>query len=207
MSKLLEALAVMAELTGTEWSKPAIKVIQQELSAYPEQDVLGAIRRCQGELRHRVTLADILDRIPSQHPGVEEAWAQVSKVMNNEQVSSIVWTEQMREGFGAAVAVQDDKIAARMAFKEVYTRAVREARANRQLPSWSVSLGYNKALRDECVREAAQRNLISQVYAAKLLAHDPPRDEAMKLIESEYVDIKTIMQEVTHALPTMPRAD
>ena len=181
MSKLLEALAVMAELTGTEWSKPTIKVIEKELSAYPENDVLLAIRRCQGELRHRVTLADILDRIPSQHPGVEEAWAQVSKVMNNEQVS-IVWTEQMREGFGAAVAVQDDKIAARMAFKEVYTRAVSEARGNRSLPTWSVSLGYDPGMRADCVREAQRKNLISQVYAAKLLAYDPPTDEAVKLI-------------------------
>lgn len=182
MSKLLEALAVMAELTGTDWSKPAIRVIEQELSVYPEADVLTAIRKCQGELRHRVTLADILDRTPSQHPGVEEAWALVSKTMNNEQVS-IVWTDEMREGYGAAVAVQDDKVASRMAFKEVYGKAVSTARASRRLPTWSVSLGYDPAMRADCVREAQQKNLISQVHAAKLLGYDPPTAEAVKLIE------------------------
>lgn len=182
MSKLLEALAVMAELTGTDWSKPAIRVIEHELSAYPEADVLGAIRKCQGELTRRVTLADILDRIPSQHPGVEEAWALVSQTMNNEYVS-IVWTEQMSKAYGAARAVQNDKIAARMAFKEVYSRELREARANHVFPKWSISLGYDPIMREECIREAAQKNLIGQAHAARLLAHDPPTAEAVKLIE------------------------
>ena len=74
------------------------------------------------------------------------------------------------------------QIAARMAFKEVYTRAVSEARGNRSLPTWSVSLGYDPGMRADCVREAQRKNLISQVYAAKLLAYDPPTDEAVKLI-------------------------
>jgi hypothetical protein len=182
MSKLLEALAVMAELTGTDWSKPAIRMIEHELSAYPEADVLGAIRKCQGELTRRVTLADILDRIPSQHPGVEEAWALVSQTMNNEYVS-IVWTEQMRKAYGAALAVQDDKISARMAFKEVYSRELREARANHVFPVWNASLGYDPIMREECVKRAAQRNLIGQAHAAKLIGYDPPTEEAKKLLE------------------------
>lgn len=183
MHKLLESLAVLAELTGTDWSKPAIRVIEQELSAYPEQDVLSAIRRCQVELRHRVTLADILDRIPSQHLGVEEAWSQIVKVMGDEQVS-ICWTDEMRKAYGAAAPLADDLVAARMAFKEVYTKLLSEARVKRSLPSWSVSLGYDKTLRDDCVREAAQKNLISQAWAAKFLTHDPPTEEATKLLEA-----------------------
>lgn len=186
MSKLLESLAVMAELTGTEWSKPTIKVIEQELSAYPEADVLLAIRRCQSELRSRVSLADILDRIPSQHPGVEQAWGLITKVMNNEQVS-ICWTAEMREAYGAAAPLAGDMVAARMAFKETYSKLVSEARATRKMPSWSVSLGYDPAMREECVREAAKRNLISQVYASKLLAHDPPTTEAVKLLSDMQV--------------------
>lgn len=181
MSKLLEALAVMAEITGTDWSKPTVQVIERELSAYPEKDALAAVTRCMSELSRKVTLADILDRLPSQHPGVEQAWSLVSKVMNNEQIS-ICWTDEMREAYGAAAPLADDLVAARMAFKEMYTRLVSEARAKRALPSWSVSLGYDTAMRDECVREAAQKNLISQAYTAKLLAHDPPTSEAKRLL-------------------------
>jgi hypothetical protein len=183
MSELLEALAVLAEMTGTEWSKPTVKVIEQELRAYPERDVLQAIRRCQGELRGRVTLADLLDRLPSQHPGVEQAWGLICKLLNNEDVS-ICWTEQMCEAYGAAAPLAGDLVAARMAFKETYVRLVSEARAHRKMPSWSVSLGYDKALRDECVRDAAQKNLISQGCAARLLAHDPPTQEAKELLLS-----------------------
>lgn len=182
MSKLLEVLAVMAEVTGTEWSKPTIQVIERELLAYQEADVITAVKRCMSELTRKVTLADILDRIPSQHPGVEQAWAMISKVLKNEQVS-LCWTEEMREAYGVAAPLASDAVAARMAFKESYSRLISEARVKRRLPDWSVSLGYDKTLRDECVREAAQKNLISQAYTAKLLAHDPPSEAAVKLLE------------------------
>lgn len=181
MSGLLEALAVVAELTGTEWSKPTVRVIEQELRAYPERDVLLALRRCQMELRSRVTLADILDRIPSQFPGVEEAWGLIAKLMGNESLS-MCWTNEMREAYGAAAPLADDLVAARMAFKETYARLVGEARAQRRVPSWSVSLGYDKALREECVRVAAERNLISQAQATKWFVYDPPTPEAKKLL-------------------------
>lgn len=182
MSKLLEALCVMAELTGTEWSKPTIRVIEHELSAYPEPDVLLAIRRCQSELKHRVSLADILDRLPNQRPGVEEAWGLITQVMNNEQ-ASICWTDEMRQAYGVAAPLADDLVAARMAFKECYSKLVSQARAMRKPISWSVSLGWDKSLRAECVREAERRNLISQEYASKLLPYDPPTDEALRLLE------------------------
>jgi hypothetical protein len=181
MSQLLEALAVMAELTGTDWSKPAIRVIEQELSVYHETDVITAIRKCQGELRHRVTLADILDRIPSQHPGVEEAWGLISKVMNNEQIS-ICWTDQMREAYGVAAPLAEDMVAARMAFKEKYQQLLSEARAVRRMPAWSVSPGWDKTLRAECAQQALQRNLVSQSVAGKMLTYDPPPSEARSLL-------------------------
>lgn len=182
MSKLLESLCVMAELTGTEWSKQAVQVIEKELSAYPEQDVLLAIYRCQGELRHRVTLADILDRLPNQRPGAEEAWGLIAQVMGSERVS-ICWTDEMRQAYGTAAPLADDLVAARMAFKEMYVKLVSEARAIRKPISWSVSLGWDKNLRAECVQEAARKNLISQEHAKRLLPYDPPTDEAIKLLE------------------------
>lgn len=181
MSELLEALAVLAEVTGTEWSKPTVQVIERELRAYPERDVLQGIRRCQLELRGRVALADILDRMPCQHPGVEQAWGLVSKVMRSEAVS-ICWTDEMREAYGAAAPLADDLVAARMAFKECYVQLVSAARASRKVPCWSVSLGYDRTLRDECVRHAADRNLIAADYAQKLLAHDPPTADAQRLL-------------------------
>jgi hypothetical protein len=143
----------------------------EELSIYPAQNVLTALSRCRKELR-KLTLADILDRLPGGHLGVEEAWSKVSQCMNNEQIS-IVWTEEMRQAYGAAAALADDKVAARMAFKEVYTKLVNEARTSAKTPSWSVSLGFDKALRQEAIEQAVTLNQISAEHGKKLLPVQP----------------------------------
>lgn len=182
MSKLLEALAVMAEVTGTDWSKPTVQVIERELCAYPESVVLGAVKRCMSELSRKVTLADILDRIPGQHPGVEHAWGLISKTLANEQLS-ICWTEEMREAYGAAAPLAGDPVAARMAFKEVYGKLVSEARATRRMPNWSVSLGWDTTLREECIQEAQRLNLISHESAQRLLPDRAPTVEAIAVLK------------------------
>ena len=35
------------------------------------------------ELRGKMSLSDILDRLPNGRPGVEEAWALIQQVMHN----------------------------------------------------------------------------------------------------------------------------
>src|SRR5689334_18833429 len=82
---LLEAIAVTCELTSTSLSEPAIRVMVNSLSEYPEPQVLGALRKCCKELKSKLTIADILTRIDDGRPGVEEAWAMLSRVLGNEQ--------------------------------------------------------------------------------------------------------------------------
>src|SRR3972149_3860069 len=48
-NKLLEALAVTAELTGTELSEAAAKVMHNDLTAYPLGQVLSSLHRCRRE--------------------------------------------------------------------------------------------------------------------------------------------------------------
>ena len=168
MDELIAAVAVTAELTGTELSKAACRMLVEELSGYPTADVLTALSRCRRELRGKMSLADILDRLPNGRPGVEEAWALIRQVMSNEQ-ASIVWTDEMRAAYGAAAPLADDLVAARMAFKEKYTALVSAARAERRPLSWSVSLGFDPNQRREAVEEATRRNLISQEQAQKLI--------------------------------------
>jgi hypothetical protein len=162
-----KAVIVTCELVGQTLSDAAIEGIVAELSRYPEASVMEALLRCRRELR-RLTLADILDRVPGQHPGPEEAWGLVSRCLANEQIS-IVWTEEMREAYGTAAALASDPVAARMAFKEVYSKLVSTARAHRQSPAWSVSLGYDPHGRELALTEAVQKNQISQDHAARLL--------------------------------------
>lgn len=188
-STVVQAVLVTCELIGQQISDAAVQAMVDELSRYPEGDVLESLSRCRRELRTRVlTMSDVLDRLPGGHPGVEEAWAIVSAAigprgLEREDVS-IVWTHEMREAFGVALPLGSDKVAARMAFKEVYTQRVSAARANRLAPKWSVSLGYNPQGRELAVQQALINNRISQEHAARLL---PPGNvvapEVLALVE------------------------
>ena len=146
----------------------AIKTIAADLQQYDEQAIGQALTRCRKELR-RVTLADIIDRIPGEHPGPEEAWAIVSKTINNEHVS-VAWTEQMAAAYGVAYNLPDDAIAARMAFKEVYQRMVSDARAKGERPKWIASLGFDPSGREQAQKQAAKLMITSQIAFKQLPA-------------------------------------
>ena len=182
---LLEAIAVTCELTSTNLRESAIRVMVDNLSEYPETQVLGALRKCCRELRGKLTLADILSRIEDGRPGVEEAWAMLSTVLGNEQ-GSIVWTEEMREAYGVVAPLADDPIAARMAFKERYSALVSKARDRHEQVKWSASLGYDQSQREAVVQEAVDRKRLMQEQAFKLCPFLPPvSGETMKLLDEQ----------------------
>jgi hypothetical protein len=179
---VLEAIAVTCELTSTSLSEAAIRVMVDSLSEYPEPQVLGALRKCCKELKSKLTLADILTRMDDGRPGVEEAWAMLSTVLGNEQVS-LVWTEEVREAYGVVALLVDDPIAARMAFKERYTALVSTARDRHEPVKWLASLGYDLTLREAAVRDAVERKRLTQEQALKLCPFLPPvSGETMKLL-------------------------
>lgn len=152
---LIEAVKATYLIIGQEITDIALIAVVQELQRYPLQAVEEALTRCRRELR-KVTLADILDRMPGGHPGPEEAWALVHAALDNEALS-IVWTDEMAEAFGVARALAGDVVAARLAFKETYTRLISEARAKGTPITWWASLGYDPQGREEAQREAARR--------------------------------------------------
>lgn len=164
---LLESLIATYAVVGQEMTDIGMKAILADLRQYPEADVKTALTRCRKELK-KLTLADILERLPGGHPKVEEAWAIVAPSLNNEAIT-IVWTEEMARAMGAARSLADDPIAARMAFKEVYATAVLEARAKSTVPKWTVSLGHDPLGREGPVQEAVLKGRLIQEYAQKFL--------------------------------------
>lgn len=176
--KLHEAIAVTYAAMGHEVSDAALKVMVADLSAYPLEGVLVALSRCRKELK-RLSLADIIDRIPGGHPGPEEAWAQVSVALGNEDVT-LVWTEPMREAFFVADKLSNDPIAARMAFKETYTRLVAIAREKAQPPVYCATLGQDASSRVAVLEQAVQDGRLSPKYVSRLLPYrDLPEWEAL----------------------------
>lgn len=171
--RLLQAIAVTAELTGTQLSAPAARVLADDLSKFPEDQVLGALTRCRKELRGRMAVADVIARLEDGRPGVEEAWAyHVPK----DEGTTVVWTEEIREAWGIALPLlkENDEVPARMAFKEKYLAAVQRARDEGRPVSWSASLGHDVSGREPVLLEAAEKGRLSAQYVAGLL---PYRDQ------------------------------
>lgn len=117
------------------------------------------------------TPADILGQIdaltPNGRPGVEEAWAMIPK----DEDTTIVWTEEMAEGYRAAAPLlaSGDRVAARMAFKEVYESAVVKAKAAGRPVHWLVSLGHDKNERKRVLVQAVKDGRIGRDQALELL--------------------------------------
>lgn len=168
---LITAVKATYEVIGQDISDLAMQTVVAELKEYPPQSVLLALTRCRKELR-RLSLADILDRLPGGHPGCEEAWSIVAPCLSDEDVS-VVWTDEMAHAFGVARALADDPIAARMSFREVYTAAVQEARAKNTRPAWRVSLGHDPKGREQALQDAVGKGRLTASQAAALLPPDP----------------------------------
>lgn len=177
--KLLQAIAVTAELTGTELSSTAATVMAADLAQYPEHQVLSALTKCRKELRGRMAIADVLSRIDDGRPGAEEAWAMIPK----DESTSVVWTREMAEAFGVACPLIDsgDVIQARMAFIEVYKRKCQEARDNSEPVKWEPSLGHDKAGRESVLLEAAEKGRLTVQHVAGLLPYRDGSDAHARL--------------------------
>jgi hypothetical protein len=165
--ELLLALAVTAELTGTELSEPAARLLADDLGVYPLRQVLVALTRCRRELRGRLTLAAIIDRLDDGRPGPNEAWAMIPQ----DEHGSVVWTTEMAEAYGIAAPLlrEGQVIAARSAFIEAYSAAVTMARAQQQQAKWEPSLGGDPTMRAAALEEAVRKCRLTQAHVDKLL--------------------------------------
>lgn len=166
---LLQAVAVAAELTGTQLSAPAARVFAMDLARYPEDQVLSALDRCRRELRGRLTIADVLTRLQDGRPGPEEAWAMLPK----DEAASCFWTDEMREASAVAQPLIDEGelIPARMAFLERYRALVQDARDAGRPVQWCFSPGADKSGRERVLLEAVEKGRLSAQHAQDLLPH------------------------------------
>ncbi len=170
-AQLLKALAVTAELTGTQLSEPAARVLAGDLERYPETQVFGALTRCRKELRSRLTVADIISRLDDGRPGAEEAWSMIPR----DEAGTVVWTDEMRVAYGVAVPLieEGENVQARMAFLEQYRDQVQKARDEGIPVKWSPSLGYDVRGRERVLLEAVEKGRLPASTVDKLL---PNRD-------------------------------
>lgn len=176
---LLQAIAVTAELTRTELSKPAARVMAEDLAQYPEHQVIAALARCRRELTRPMAIADVIARLEDGRPGPEEAWAMIPQ----DEASSVVWTREMAEAFGVAnpLIQSGDTVQARMAFIEVYRKLCQQARDSHTPISWSPSLGHDQAGRESVLIEAVEKGRLTANHVAGLLPYREGSDAKARL--------------------------
>jgi hypothetical protein len=105
---------------------------------------------------------------PNGHPAAETAWAMIAPKVSSDAPTVFV-TEEMREAYGAALSLEDDMIAARMAFKETYTRAVQQAEANGTKPIWSMMPGTDNRGKELAIHEAVKKGYVTTDWAMRQL--------------------------------------
>jgi hypothetical protein len=125
-------------------------------------------------------------------PGPDEAWATANQARSED--ATVVWTAETMAAWSICKSLIDsgDAVAARMAFKEAYTRLVEEARTLRMPASWQTSLGHDTGLRDIAIRAAVEDGRLNR---SELLAIGAPAVPLLSLAES-----KSIPQEARDAL-------
>lgn len=191
--ELLQAIAVTAELTDTDLSEAAARVMAQDLAEYPLNQVLKALTKCRREVKGRLRICDVISRLDDGRPGAEEAWAMIPK----DESGSVVWTAEMAEAYGIVyqLLADGDSIQARMAFIETYKSRVDAARLEKVPVQWIPSLGFDKQARESALLIAVEKGRITQQHALSLL---PPAsaDQQALSIENKSGNLEKVSDQI-----------
>ncbi|WP_421575124.1 hypothetical protein [Stenotrophomonas maltophilia] len=164
---LVKGLMATAEVIGDQLRPTAAAYMVQDLSCYSIAVLERALAGCRRELKGRLSLAAVLERIDDGHPAPNEAWAVA--IQAADERNTVVWTTLTQQAWNTALPLVQagDKIAARPAFLETYARLLKDARAARLPASYTPSLGFDLTSRNAALTDAVSKGL---------LAHDQVSD-------------------------------
>ena len=191
--KIARALAVTAEVCGSQLSEGAIAIMVEELATYDFEDVAKALMRIRREHTGRLSLAVIIERMDeAKGLGVDAAWelAVSSRIYSNDE--TIVVPKAIIQAWPYALWEAGDKQGARMAFKAAYP--IRLAECGDEI---FVSLGWDVDGRTSAIVEAARSGVITEAKASELLLVISP--ERKQLAKSQPASIAEIA-EITKGL-------
>ncbi|MCU7645628.1 hypothetical protein [Pseudomonas piscis] len=171
---LAAAICATAEAMGQEMNPGTAAMMAEDLCAYPVPMVKAALKACRFEVKGKLAMADILQRvqIADGRPGKDEAWA--IAMTTNDEFETVVLTDEIQLALAAAKPILDggDKIGARMAFIDAYQRFVSQAREDAKPVNWHVSVGFDANRRTQAITKAVQMQRIpherGQLYLADL---------------------------------------
>ena len=181
--ELARLLVATAEVMGDEARPNVVALMVRELSAHPLAALDKALATCRRELKGRLSLASILERIDDGHPGPNEAWA-IALPAADER-NTVVWTPEIQTAWAACLPLVQagDKIAGRLAFIEAYTRQLKEARAQNRRGQYQPSMGFDIEGRTAAIEHAQALGLLSAEAAHPHLRLPPASPQVQARIE------------------------
>ena len=171
--QIAKALAAMAKLMpgGERIDESAGDFLISALSEYDSNQVLNSLHRCLKELKFFPTISEIIDRIDDGRPGTEEAWSLAPKY---EESAAYLNNEIMGAWKVASDLIRDggNMVSARMTFKEIYEKTVKENRSKGIKPNWWMSRASGRGsdvVNQSAVRDAVELGRITNAQALVLL--------------------------------------
>lgn len=163
LAELAAGICATAETLGQTISATAARLMAEDLSVFPPQDIRKALQSCRRELTGKFTLGAIMQRIQAEdgRPGKDEAWS--IALLAGDEIETVVMTAEIQQAMTAAAPILrlGDKVGARMAFMGAYERLVSAARAEAVPITWSVSLGFDPTRRVTAIESAVRMQLIT----------------------------------------------
>ena len=136
----------------------------EDLSAYPDEDVRRALKRCRLECKGRFTTADAVDRLPDRPMGADAAWDIAMRARIWDEDATLVVPRAIFQAFPFGIWGEGDKVGARMAFRDAYP-----AKLAAHGDAIEVSLGLDVRRRIPAVLEAMRTGLIAEPTARRML--------------------------------------
>lgn len=144
----------------------SVEAFEASLYAHTNNTERGAFMPKPSDIRKALETAAKADG----HPEPDEAWS--IAIQARDEGSSVVWTDEIADAFLVAampLLAERDKVAARKAFIDRYTRNVVGARTAGKRATWLASLGTDQSTRVRAIDQAVAMGRITQEHAEKLL--------------------------------------
>lgn len=175
--EIARAIALLTtEYDLQPFSDDRIEMWMQALAEFPAGSVLRSATSYIKSSKFKPQLADIVEgcrgQIDGQWLGADEAWA----LMPKSESDSAMLTDEIAQAMAAASSLLEtgDKVAARMAFKDAYTRLVEKAKLENRAPRYFPSFGADPLGRVTMLGNAVQKGQISLENATAVLPEYGP---------------------------------
>lgn len=201
--KIAELIDATAEILGSQIKPQIIKIMCDDLADYEFNEIQAALTACRREVKGRLSLKDIIDRLPKKGdelPSADEMWGAIYDFCTDERKTFILPEMAFKAlestNGGIWELIQDgDKTGARMAFKAAYERLSQGFNGKVQ---YSVRLGTDTDERKTAIQAAYKQGLIDKSQALQYL---PELDEILGLLPPPNPEnVAKVLQSISTAL-------